>query len=615
MGKINLLSSKVYNRIAAGEVVERPASVVKELLENSIDAGADKIEISIENGGLSVINVSDNGSGIEKDDLTKALLPHATSKISKISDLDGINSLGFRGEALASIASVSKITIKSKTENENFGASIYSEGGKTDDVLDAECVNGTEISVNNLFFNAPVRAKFLKSEKGEETEITNIVSKFILGNPKIAFKYRVDGKIVLQSFGDGEESAVVCVYGAKVIDDCFKVDVERHGIRISGYIGKHYFTKSNRSFQTVFLNGRYISNQTISSAISNAFAPYLMKRQYPFYVLRLEVPVEIVDVNVHPNKSDVRFSNNQIIYGTIYSVVSKLLDGSSEALNIVSKHSENKFEIEQKPQENSNENKTKNDRHNERDYSFDYGFLSDVQPEKKSDDKEDKSLDIFAENKAYLESLEKKREQSIKDYGVQQQLDVGKSLKYIGQALNTYLIFDDGTDIYFIDQHAAHERILFDKLNESLKKDELVKQSLLVPFVLSLSSDEMQFVLEKISLFEELGIEIESFGFNAVKISGLPAYLSDMDVSAFFKDLLSDLNSLKNITANDVLKEKLAKKACRSAIKSGDKLSESDTDLLLQMLKGNLGLKCPHGRPIAVKITRTEIDKWFKRIV
>ena len=329
MSKINILSSKVYNRIAAGEVVERPSSVVKELVENSLDAGATSIQIDILGGGISSIKITDNGSGIEKSELKKALLPHATSKISSVKDLDNIISLGFRGEALASIASVSKLTIVSKPENQQLGASIYCEGGDMGEVEDCGAINGTEITVNNLFFNTPAREKFLRTERSEESDVSSMIAKFILCNNNVAFKYTADNKVIYQSYGDGFESAMCCVYGPDVIKDCFYIETIKNGIKINAYIGKHHFTKGNRSYQTTFVNGRYITNQTIASSIQNAYSSYLMKRQYPFYVLSLTVPSEIVDVNVHPNKLDVRFANNQIIYSTVYSVVSKVLDGSS----------------------------------------------------------------------------------------------------------------------------------------------------------------------------------------------------------------------------------------------------------------------------------------------
>ncbi len=626
--KINLLSSKIYNRIAAGEVVERPFSVVKELVENSIDAGATSIEIDIESGGISCIKITDNGYGIEKSELKKALMPHATSKISSLKDLDNIMSLGFRGEALASIASVSKITILSKPKLQEIGASISADGGDVKEIADCAMNDGTIISVNNLFYNTPVREKFLRSERSEENEIAATVARFILGNPTISFKYVVNGKVTYQSFGDGLESAMACVYGVDSIENCFYIDTEKNGIKINGYIGKHFYTKGNRGYQTTFVNGRYVVNQTIASAITNAYSSYLMKRQYPFYVLNIALPTEIVDVNVHPNKLDVRFVNNQIVYGSIYSVVSKVLDGSSEALSIVSvsdtiKNENTQINTDKKAYDyvtHNNKNTSKN--------TFEILLCdSEYKNENKSLKFDDKSkylssgksdeVDIFAENKQYLEKLERQK-QELKQNNeniIQDSLTNLTEIRYIGQALNTYLIFDDGKDVYFADQHAAHERILFDKLNLAVKNAKIDMQALLLPYVINTNSLEYDFLLSKLDVLNLMGIEISEFGRNAFKVSAIPTFLVEMNLKTFFDDILSDINELKTFTVNELLVEKLAKKACKSAIKSGDKLSKSEIEVLLDKLKENIGLKCPHGRPVVIKITRTEIDKWFKRIV
>ncbi len=621
MGKINLLSSQIYNRIAAGEVVERPFSVVKELVENSIDAGATSINIDILDGGISSIVVSDNGNGIEKSELKKALMPHATSKISTLSDLDNISSLGFRGEALASIASVSKMSIISKPKTQELGAEICSVGGEVGDVEDCASSDGTIISVKNLFFNTPVRAKFLHTERSEENEITSTVARFILANPQIAFKYTANDKVVYQSYGDGFESAMVCVYGINVIKDCFFVQTEKNGINITGYLGKHHFTKGNRGYQSIFLNGRYVVNQTISAAISNAYSSYMMKRQYPFYVLSINVPTEIVDVNVHPNKLDVRFANNQIIYGTIYSVVAKVLDGSSEALSIANIKTENNKQISSDIIDNyvkhnsslKEINELKTEIVNEKKFAKlifnDSGAPSLNADFSKQNEKIESVNDIFAENKAFLESLEKKK--AIE----QEKLKIDKELRYIGQALNTFMIFDDGEDVYFADQHAAHERILFDKLNEAIKQHEIASQPLLIPFVLNVSNQEFDFINSKISVINSMGIDISEFGRNSFKVSAVPSFLTEMNLQRFFNDILSEIDTLKSLSINDLLAEKIAQKACKSAIKAGDKLSELEIETLTKKLKENIGLKCPHGRPVAIKITRTEIDKWFKRIV
>ena len=614
MSKINLLSSKIYNRIAAGEVVERPCSVVKELVENSIDANATVIKIEIVSGGIVSIKITDNGTGIEKSELKKALLPHATSKISNLKDLDNIVSLGFRGEALASIASVSKITISSKPSGQEIGATIYAEGGNIGLVSDCGMSNGTEIVVNNLFFNTPARAKFLKSERSEESDISTMVSRFILGNPNISFKYIVDGNIIYQSFGEGFEEAMVCVYGANVLNDCFFIDTEKNGIKIFGYVGKHYFTKGNKSYQTVFLNGRYVTNQTIVSAISNAYSAYVMKRQYPFYSLSIFVPPEIVDVNVHPNKLDVRFANNQIIYGSIYSVVSKVLDGTSEAIEIVTSKSQDDINIKDKQVQNNDyvahDVKYKNIK------PTSLVFDSIVFNDKILDIDNQTTVDVFAENKAFLEKLEKEKNTiKLEDEKIQVAVKIDRELKYIGQVLNTFLIFEDGVDVYLVDQHAAHERILFDKLMLAYNNNNVVTQPLLVPYVLNVNTLEYGFLIEKIPVLSSLGIDIFEFGHNAFKISAIPAFLTEINLQNFFNDILSEIDGLKTITINDLLLEKLMQKACKAAIKAGDKLSELEIKTLKDALQDNLGLKCPHGRPIAIKITRTEIDKWFKRIV
>ncbi|MBO5713897.1 MAG: DNA mismatch repair endonuclease MutL [Clostridia bacterium] len=608
MAKINVLSSKIFNRIAAGEVVERPASVVKELVENSLDANAKNIVVSVFQGGISSINVTDDGCGIEKSQLNRALLPHATSKIATIDDLYNVSTLGFRGEALPSIASVSKLTIVSKPKDQQFGGMIYSEGGLAGLAEDSPSQDGTSITVDNLFFNTPAREKFLKSERSEENEIVITIARFILGNPNVSFKLICDGKQVLSSFGDGFESAFINVYGVSAIKECHYIETEKNGIKIKGYLAKPEYSKGNRSYQTVFLNSRYIQNQTISSAISNAYSGYIMKRRYPFYVLNVEIPTDVVDCNVHPNKLDVRFQNNQVVYGAIYSVVSKVLDGSQEALNIIKNNSET-------PSENALDYVTHNERELPKEtFKFDKFIFSDVEEKKDNNKKDDNStVDVFLENKKYLESLQTKTEQT--QQVVQPVITIEKELKLVGQALNTYLFLEDGEDLYIIDQHAAHERILFDKFNEQIENAEVITQPLIVPFDINLNAFEFNFIQENIDVFTSLGIEAVVNGINNISIYSVPFIIAGLNIKNFFNDIVSDLVSLKSITLKSLLREKIAVKACRSAIKSGDNLTEDEINLLISMLKKNLGLKCPHGRPVAVKITRTEIDKWFKRIV
>lgn len=646
MSKIVLLTKEVYNRIAAGEVVERPFSVVKELVENSIDAGATEIVIKLEDGGKKLISVKDNGSGIEKDDLVNATMPHATSKIKTADDLDKIATLGFRGEALASIASVSEMKIISKVRTAEIGYYIESDYGVLGDLEPFPADDGTVIEVRNLFKNTPAREKFLKPSKNEEADIVNIVTRLIFTHPEIAFKLVFDGKEKLHYAGGSIDEAIIEIYGYETIRDCIQIETEKNGLKISGFIGETYFVKPNRTYQTIVLNGRYVQNITLQTAIHNAYAPYLMKRKYPFYVLKIDVAPEFVDVNVHPNKADVRFADNHVVYGAIYSIVSKVLEGNAAAIDIVKPNGyfQTGSVVETKSVTDS---ENKNEENGERKYADVVGcddpvvlpdyltrlgkFFDPVTAEKEglfdnlplsspssgsteTETSEEKKLsidDIFAENKKYIEELESRK--SNTDKPTQTEISVDDNIRVVGQVLKTYLIFEKGEDIYFIDQHAAHERLLFDKFTEEYKNGKTDEQTLLVPFY-SVNEKEAEFLTSRFEYFRNAGIDVAEYEDGVFAVYALPLTLLDMDIKAFFDDVLSDM-SFRKADMPDIIRDKLAQKACKAAIKSGKTLSQSEIDKLLEKLHGDMGLKCPHGRPIAIRITRTEIDKWFKRIV
>ena len=635
----------------------------------------------VEGGGKQLIRVVDNGGGISRDDLHAAFLPHATSKIAKADDLERIMTLGFRGEAVASIAAVSKMTITSKVSGENCYR-LTSDGGKLGEIVEAAGGDGTDVSVEMLFFNTPVRLGFLKSDKSEETDITNFVSRFILNRPDISFRYYVGGKRILQSFGGGEEEAVVGVYGASILKDCYKIDASKHGIRLRGYIGNQNFSKPNKTYQSVFLNGRYIINSTISAAVSNAYASYLMKRQYPFYVLYIDMPTEIVDVNVHPNKADVRFADNQTVYGCIYSVISAVLDGQPKALEylvsdktavaseidaepekVVSPKAapvsavpfsapkkekprnaplnnsakgvvsfsyedarrelekvrpskttsmELPFEPEPKAEENavpvqSVPAEKKSLRETYADLQVEKNILEVNSPEAAPAVKtEGNSKDFFAENKRFLEELETKAKQN--------KIDVS-SCAYAGKLFNTYLLYERGDEVYIIDQHAAHERLIFDRLKEQMRTRKVLQQPMLLPYVLNLNAFESAFIREKMENIREMGFDIDEFGNNAFKVSAVPLDLQSIDLALFFNEILGDISGYRSIKLEDLLKDKLATAACKAAVKGGMDLTREETDRLFRLMDGNMGLKCPHGRPVVVKMTKTELEKMFKRIV
>lgn len=670
MAKINILDSSIYNRIAAGEVVDRPYSVVKELVENSLDAHAKSIAVAIERGGKDLICVTDDGDGIEKSELRAAFLPHATSKISRVEDLDDIRTLGFRGEAIASIASVSRMRIRSRARGAEEAFELSCAGGTLGEVSPCPLGEGTEISVENLFYNTPVRERFLRTDKGEEAEISSYVSRFVLGNPQVSFRYYIGGKLALQSFGGGEEEAVAAVYGGAAVQQCYRIDAVKHGIRLHGYLGKPSFTKPNRTYQSVFVNGRYVVNNTIASAIGNAYGGYLMKRQYPFYVLFVDVPPAVVDVNVHPNKADVRFENNQVIYGCVYSVVSAVLDGNAAALDFVvgakdaaaagdvSKQEDAPKMAEVSPSELENRNEiaenavlhsTVSETDREKDlFSFappsqmrggervvfhDSGahpaapaaektglpfpeaapagaVYPKTSPADAGPSASSLGEDIFAENKRFLEEQERMAREKAK-----QQKFVFENAVYKGSLFNTYLIYEEGDNAYIIDQHAAHERLIFDRLKAEMEARKVVSQPMLVPYILTLNREEGAFFAEHLATIREIGFDIEEFGGGSFKISAVPLDLQDIDLSAFFADVLAEVGTLRAIKLSELLRDKLAMTACKHAVKGGMLLTDAEQQALFAMLHGDMGLKCPHGRPVAVRMTKAEIEKLFKRIV
>lgn len=670
MAKINILDSSIYNRIAAGEVVDRPYSVVKELVENSLDAHAKNITVAIERGGKDLICVTDDGDGIEKSELRAAFLPHATSKIAKVEDLDDIRTLGFRGEAIASIASVSRMRIRSRARGTGEAFELSCAGGTLGEVSPCPLGEGTEIGVENLFYNTPVRERFLRTDKGEEAEISSYVSRFVLGNPQVSFRYYIGGKLALQSFGGGEEEAVAAVYGGAAVQQCYRIDAVKHGIRLHGYLGKPSFTKPNRTYQSVFVNGRYVVNNTIASAIGNAYGGYLMKRQYPFYVLFVDVPPAVVDVNVHPNKADVRFENNQVIYGCIYSVVSAVLDGNAAALDFVvgakdaaaagdvSKQEDapKMAEISPSELENGSEiaknavlHSTVSETDREKDlFAFappsqmrggervvfhDSGahpaapaaektglpfpeaaaagaVYPKTSPADAGPSASSPGEDIFAENKRFLEEQERMAREKAK-----QQKFVFENAVYKGSLFNTYLIYEEGDNAYIIDQHAAHERLIFDRLKAEMEARKVVSQPMLVPYILTLNREEGAFFAEHLATIREIGFDIEEFGGGSFKISAVPLDLQDIDLSAFFADVLAEVGTLRAIKLSELLRDKLAMTACKHAVKGGMLLTDAEQQALFAMLHGDMGLKCPHGRPVAVRMAKAEIEKLFKRIV
>lgn len=654
---INVLDSSVYNHIAAGEVVERPASVIKELVENSIDAGATRIDIEIENGGINKIKVSDNGIGIDKQFVKTAFLPHATSKISKIDDLDNILTLGFRGEALASIAAVSKVLMVTKPENQDIASAIEIEGGAVLKEYETGRTTGTTTTISDLFFNVPARKKFLKKDKSEEQEVTALVSRFILANPTIYFSYKADGKTIFSSPGTNLEDAIFSVYGKEAVTETLKVDFSKGDYKVFGFVGRPSFSKPNRTYQTLVINGRYVINSTISVAISNAFGEMLMKRKYPFYVLHMTLPADQIDVNVHPNKLDVRFANNSLVYSLFFEGVGRALSSMDYVASAEDKNIEKAIDqvqtasildtlktiddsgtvsIEKQtfiiPEPVKPAEKIDRAGVNLNPFSRDIKSMTEEEKDEFRDtvldatlysSSSDKVKDGFGLGSKLLERLAETKEEdkyyssnyAITKAPVQTDLNLEKAIKKVGKIFNTYLIVEVDDDVFFIDQHAAHERVLYEKFKAQYDSKSIAVQPLLFPYVLSLNPLESNIIEENLETMQELGFDISEFGNNTYKVNAVPAIVSEMNFDTFFNEFLSDnKNTLKK--SSDLIKDYLMQHSCKNAIKGGNDLTDSEINQLFnQMGKEKIALFCPHGRPIAIRISKSEVEKWFKRIV
>lgn len=601
MAKINLLSPMIFNRIAAGEVVEKPCSVVKELVENSIDSGASDISVCIERGGLGKIEVTDNGSGIEFDDLKNALLAHATSKISKLEDLDNIGTLGFRGEALSSIASVSEIEIISKTPDCEFGGKIKCLFGHMEELTQIASIDGTRISVKNLFHNVPARLKFVRKDKTEENDITNFMARLILANPHISFSYTADGKQIYKHKASDLKTAICDIYGEEIEKDLIEVNQTRGNMTLHGYISRPEIAKANRTYQTLIINGRYVINYMISSAISNVYEDYLMKGKFPLYVLCLDLPVDEVDVNVHPNKLEVKFENS----GAIFSLFS---DACFHAL-----HETNFTTTPVSPvEEVATDNYIKFSAPTVERVTLGVNEGVSFQNEEKPDE----NITFNSKTSLLSEIILKQVQREDKSLYKQDELfRVEEPTRILCTLFDTYILLQKGDDIFLVDQHAAHERLNYDKLKQRLETMTNISQSLVLPVIINVNNQEDNFLQENQQVFEQIGFKIEEYGKCCYRVFEIPFVLAGKDINEYFQDVFKNLNTFVNKPL-DFIKDDLCQKACKSSVKAGNKLSNEEIKILIDSLATNKStLLCPHGRPIIVKLTRTDIEKWFKRIV
>lgn len=596
-----MLSPMVFNRIAAGEVVEKPCSVVKELVENSIDSGATSISVSVERGGLGKIEVTDNGSGIEFDDLKNALLAHATSKISKLEDLDNIGTLGFRGEALSSIASVSEIEIISKTSDCEFGGKIKCLFGHMEELTQIASIDGTRISVKNLFHNVPARLKFVRKDKTEENDITNYMARLILANPHISFSYVADGKQVYKHKASDLKTAICDIYGEEIGKDLIEVNQTRGNMTLHGYISRPEIAKANRTYQTLIINGRYVINYMISSAISNVYEDYLMKGKFPLYVLCLDLPHDEVDVNVHPSKLEVKFENS----GAIFSLFSDACFHALHETNFTTTPASPIEEIE-------TDNFIKFSAPTVERVTLGVNEGVSFQNEEKTDE----NITFNSKTSLLSEIILKQVQGEDKSLYKQDELfRVEEPTRILCTLFDTYILLQKGDDIFLVDQHAAHERLNYDKLKQRLETMTNISQSLVLPVIINVNNQEDNFLQENQQVFEQIGFKIEEYGKCCYRVFEIPFVLAGKDINEYFQDVFKNLNTFINKPL-DFIKDDLCQKACKSSVKAGNKLTNEEIKILIDSLATNKStLLCPHGRPIIVKLTRTDIEKWFKRIV
>ncbi len=606
---INLLDNLIINRISAGEVVESPFSIVKELLDNSIDAGSTKITVEIKSGGIDYISIKDNGSGIEYDDIIKAFLPHATSKISSVDDLESIQTLGFRGEALASISNVSQSTMTTKTKTSECAYTIDVNGGDFGEIQATTSDNGTKIEVNNLFYNTPARRKFLKKPKQEENQITNIITRYILANPNISFTYIVDGKILYQTKGNSLEDAISCVYGYDIMSNLTYIEKEIDNIKLSGYVSKIGYSKPNTTYQTLILNNRYVIDEIVSKAVYMANEEYLMPRQFPMYILNLTMPSIDVDVNVHPSKINIKFAKPSKIYDLVYQTV------RSSIYNQINPVDSNKVGFEERPIE---ENLIKTDLSTLKEIEIEPVVnLSNISSIVSLKQETYSPITIFdlptkTEEKPIQTELEQAKVNQEPHY---QEINKLVDFKIIGEIFNEFILLEKGENMFIMDFHAGHERLNYDKFTKMVKERNIIIQDLLIPYTQELNENEVEYILNLKDSLNELGFDIDQFGDKKIIIHSVPMQLKDINLKNFVNDLLHDMKNLKP-TLNNEIKHYLMQKACKSSVKSGMKLTEYEIHELLKDLDEKQPvLLCPHGRPVLTVVSKTQIEKWFKRIV
>ncbi|MCC8046146.1 MAG: DNA mismatch repair endonuclease MutL [Clostridiales bacterium] len=675
MNRISLLSQDTIDKIAAGEVVERPASVVKELVENAVDAGANAVTVEIKEGGISLIRITDNGCGIPKDEVRSAFLRHATSKIRTVDDLQTAGTLGFRGEALSSIAAVCQVEMITKTPGSLLGVRYCIEGGVEQSLEEIGAPEGTTLLVRNLFYHTPARRKFLKSATTEAGYVSDLMERLALSHPNIAFKFINNQDTKLHTSGNGKMKDIIYgVYGREIAANVVQIASEDtseaggQGIRISGFIGKPSVSRGNRNYENYFVNGRYVRSAIIARAIEDAYKPFMMNHRYPLTVLMLDIDLDQVDVNVHPTKMEVRFADQRLVYDRVYNAIK---DGLVQRELIpeftIAEQTKKKDaapEDSGKPKEKSPvrypepfekvrsqllaestspyEPKYPNHSHilkpvsgvivqSDKAFSEEQSISSDMKSEPKPDQSPEPSTGDFSEpqvsqpaGSAASANREAVLESQTQSSPVQMELFDEKLLseqnvkrhKLIGQVFDTYWIVEFQDKMYIIDQHAAHEKVLYERFMKNLAEKKQTSQLIAPPIIVSLSMAEEELLKKHMDRFTEVGFEIEPFGGREYSIRAVPGNLYNIASETLFTEMLDGLSDVTERVSDESIRERIASMSCKAAVKGNHRLSIQEVDALItELLTLENPYNCPHGRPTIVAMTKYELEKKFKRVL
>lgn len=622
---IQVLDQETINKIAAGEVIERPSSVVKELVENAIDAGATAVTIEIKDGGISFIRITDNGSGISKDDIPMAFLRHSTSKIKSIEDLMNVSSLGFRGEALSSIAAVSQVELITKTADDFTGSRYVIEGGNEISLEEVGAPDGTTFIVRNLFYNTPVRRKFLKTAATEAGYVNALIEHLSLSHPDISFRFINNNQNKLHTSGNMNLKDIIYgVYGRDITSNLMEISGKTQDVEITGFIGKPVICRGNRGYENYYINGRYIKSSIITKAIEEAYKGYIMPHNYPFTAIHFKINPSIMDVNVHPTKMELRFSKNEFVYRFVLETVKECLANRELAARVKLTDSKpyqaprieppresfyNSTESSVK-QKNVNENQTTGFIKN----TTDYTKMPQTRLPEPFEIKH--SAEMVKEDKKIYEAEKKQEAEQLSMFDTPLMSEKAKAdYRIIGQLFETYWLIEYEDKFYMMDQHAAHEKILYERFMNHLKVKDMDTQMIMPPVIIELNMQQEDAYKRNKQAFSRLGFEIEEFGGNAYKVTGLPAGLPNINLKQMLIDMIDGLTD-NNSTDLDIITERVATMSCKAAVKGNNKLSfEEAKELIEELMQAENPYNCPHGRPTLIVMSKYEVERKFKRIL